>query len=111
MTIVALRYHPPKKLHALDMELLKKNAKKQGDCGKKARRKLQILGKYHHRCVKCRSSKKLTIAHIVPLCELQDTLKPVRNAQAFDIENCHVLCVKCHTKEENAYRKRNALVV
>ena len=83
-----------KKLLHLNIELLRKNAKKNNSCGKRARRKLEILRQHNFQCVDCKSKESLTIAHINKINKGYG-----RSHVHYKPHECKVLCVECHVKE------------
>jgi hypothetical protein len=94
-----------KKMLSIDIEKLKESAKKRNSCGARARRKLKILERDGFRCVRCGSTKLLTIAH------WNKINKRNRGVSDFKIRECRTLCVGCHYYEDNVKPKQEKIAI
>lgn len=92
---------------ALDMERLQSVAKdtKRSPCARwKARKKLQLLERFHYKCASCPATKDLTIDHMVPVRTLKAQRKSKCNSFKWSneaLESAQILCIDCHRKKDD----------
>jgi len=89
-----------KGMPTIDIDKLEESCKKRNSSGRRARRKYSILKRDDFRCTNCNSKTELTIAHIKPLNKSNG-----RNMSDFKLNECKVLCRRCHINEEHSTKE------